>query len=120
MALDRNMFIHSASQLHHVQIDGPEGGEVVVFANSLGTDLRIWDEVVKPLTGSLRTICYDMRGHGLTPPSKPPYSIADLAADLERLMDVLKVPRMTICGLSVGGQVALQVAHNRPQQVQGL
>jgi 3-oxoadipate enol-lactonase len=120
MALGRNMFIQRASQLHHVQIDGLEGGEVVVFANSLGTDLRIWDEVVKPLTGSLRTIRYDMRGHGLTSPTEPPYSIADLAADLEALIDALKVPRMTICGISVGGQVALQVAHNRPQQVQGL
>jgi hypothetical protein len=78
------MFIRLGSHLHHVQIDGPAEGGVVKFANSLGTDLRIWDEVVKPLTGSLRTIRYDMRGHGLTPATEPPYSIAHLAEDLER------------------------------------
>jgi 3-oxoadipate enol-lactonase len=112
-------FLRLGSQLHHVQIDGPVDGEAVIFANSLGTELRIWDEVIRPLTG-LRVIRYDMRGHGLTPPAAPPYAIADLAADLEQLIDALEIPRVTICGASVGGQVALQVAHDRPGQVEGL
>jgi len=113
------MFIRLGSHLHHVRIDGPADGAVVLFANSLGTDLRIWDEAIRPLTG-LRVIRYDMRGHGLTPAPEPPYSIADLAADLEQLIDALRVPRLTICGVSVGGQVALQAAHDRPEQVEGL
>ena len=112
-------FLRLGSQLHHVQIDGPVDGEAVIFANSLGTELRIWDEVVRSLNG-VRVIRYDMRGHGLTPPSAPPYAIADLAADLEQLIDALEIPRATICGVSVGGQVALQVAHDRPEHVEGL
>ena len=112
-------FLRLGSQLHHVQIDGPADGEAVIFANSLGTELRIWDEVVRLLTG-VRVIRYDMRGHGLTAPTAPPYAIADLAADLERLIDALDIPRATICGVSVGGQVAVQVAHDRPAQVEGL
>ena len=43
-----------------------------------------------------------------------------LAADLEQLMDALELARVTLCGVSVGGQVALQVAHDRPGQVEGL
>jgi 3-oxoadipate enol-lactonase len=113
------MFLRLGSQLHHLQIDGPVDGEAVIFANSLGTELRIWDEVVRSLNG-VRVIRYDMRGHGLTPPTAPPYAIADLAADLEQLIDALEIPRATICGVSVGGQVALQVAHDRPGQVEGL
>jgi 3-oxoadipate enol-lactonase len=114
------MFIRLGSNLHHVHIDGPADGAVVIFVNSLGTELGIWDEVVAPLAGSLRTIRYDMRGHGLTPAPEPPYSIGHLAEDLELLIDALQIPRMTICGISVGGQVALQVAQDRPRQVQGL
>src|ERR1044072_3286652 len=114
------MFIRTGSHLHHVQVDGPVRGDVVVFVNSLGTDLRIWDEVVAPLTASFGVIRYDMRGHGLTPPSEPPYSIDHLAADLERLIDVFQVPRGTIWGISVGGRVALQVAQHRPHQVERL
>ena len=114
------MFIRLGSHLHHVQIDGPADGAVVVFANSLGADLRIWDEVVAPLTASFRVIRYDMRGHGLTPAPAPPYAIGDLAEDLEQLIDALRIPRVTICGISVGGQVALQAARDRPHQVEGL
>lgn len=112
-------FLRLGSELHHVQMDGPADGEAVIFANSLGTDLRIWDEVVRSLTG-VRVIRYDMRGHGLTAPSAPPYAIPDLAADLEHVIDALDIRRATICGVSVGGQVALQVAHDRPDEVQGL
>jgi 3-oxoadipate enol-lactonase len=114
------MFIRAGSQLHHVQVDGPVHGDVVVFVNSLGTDLRIWDDVVAPLTAAFGVVRYDMRGHGLTPPSEPPYSIDDLAGDLERLIDVFHVPRVTICGISVGGQVALRVAQHRRHQVERL
>src|SRR5689334_19354006 len=113
-------FVRLGAHLHHVRIDGPDAGETVIFANSLGTDLRIWDEVVARLPPSVRAVRYDMRGHGLTPPSEPPYSIAQLAHDLEALIDWLEAPRATICGISVGGQVALQSAHDRPRQVQGL
>src|SRR6185295_1630472 len=109
---ERPMFIRAASHLHHVQVDGPVRGDVVVFVNSLGTDLRIWDDVVAPLTDSFSVVRYDMRGHGLTPSSEPPYSIDQLAGDLERLIDVFHLPRVTICGISVGGQVALQVAQH--------
>ena len=53
------------------RIDGPADGEAVIFANSLGTELRIWDGVVRSLKG-VRVIRYDMRGHGLTVPTAPP------------------------------------------------
>jgi len=114
------MFLRLGAHLHHVQVDGPSDRPAVIFANSLGTDLRIWGAVAAPMTDSLRVIRYDMRGHGLTPAPEPPYSIGALAEDLERLMDALRIERATLCGVSVGGQVALQVAHDRPGQVDGL
>ncbi|MEF9606062.1 3-oxoadipate enol-lactonase, partial [Paracoccus sp. PXZ] len=39
----------------HYRIDGPEDGLPVVFANSLGTDLRLWDAVL-PLLPGIRAI----------------------------------------------------------------
>jgi 3-oxoadipate enol-lactonase len=114
------MFITLGAHLHHVQVDGPADRPSVIFANSLGTDLRIWDAVVASVTPALRTIRYDMRGHGLTPATEPPYAIRDLAGDLARLMDALQVERATLCGVSVGGQVALQAAHDCPDRVAGV
>ena len=34
-------------QLHY-RVDGPEDGAPVVFANSLGTDMRLWDATARP------------------------------------------------------------------------
>ena len=44
---------------HHCRIEGPEGTSAVVFANSLGTDFRIWDAVVADLAKSHRVLRYD-------------------------------------------------------------
>ena len=50
----------------HYREDGDPSGAPVVFANSLGTDLRLWDDVVPLLPKGLRLIRYDKRGHGLS------------------------------------------------------
>jgi 3-oxoadipate enol-lactonase len=114
------MFIRLGDEVHHVRLDGPFGSPAVVFLNSLGTDLRIWDGVVERLNGSTRTVRYDMRGHGLTTAATPPYSISDLASDLERIIAALQLSHVTLCGISVGGMVATQVAADRPGQIASL
>src|SRR5215470_7110739 len=52
--------------LHHYVIEGSKDKPILVFANSLGSDLRIWDGVVAHLAGEFRIIRYDKRGHGLS------------------------------------------------------
>jgi len=50
----------------HVQVDGAEDASAptIMFANSLGTTLHLWDSVVPMLPAGLRIVRYDMRGHG--------------------------------------------------------
>ena len=50
----------------HYRIDGNPDGAPVVFANSLGTDLRLWDQVMPLLPQEYCYIRYDKRGHGLS------------------------------------------------------
>ncbi len=54
-------------------------GAPVVFANSLGTDFRLWDKVLPLLPPGLRIIRYDKRGHGLS--SCPRRALFDGRAD---------------------------------------
>ena len=49
----------------HVRQDGAPNGSAVVFSNSLGTDLWLWDALVPLLPEGLCLIRYDTRGHGL-------------------------------------------------------
>jgi 3-oxoadipate enol-lactonase len=87
----------------------------VVFINSLGSDLRIWDGVVSKLERS--GLRYDKRGHGLSDAPTGPYSIADHANDLHGLLEHLKLERVVIVGISVGGQIALEFTSRFPERV---
>jgi 3-oxoadipate enol-lactonase len=89
----------------------------VVFINSLGSDLRIWDDVVSRLQCS--SLRYDKRGHGLSDAPTGPYSIADHAKDLHGLLEHLNLERVVIVGISVGGQIALEFASCFPECVAG-
>jgi 3-oxoadipate enol-lactonase len=68
----------------HVKREGPADGPPVVFANSLGTDLRLWDDVVARLPAGLHLVRYDKRGHGLSTAPPAPYSMGALVRDAER------------------------------------
>ncbi|MGV8833303.1 MAG: 3-oxoadipate enol-lactonase [Devosia sp.] len=102
------------------QETGQGSGLPVIFANSLGTDHRIWDGVCKRLSGSQRCVSYDKRGHGMSDMSPRPYAIADLAADLLALADHCGIERFVICGVSVGGMIALASAAAAPERIAGL
>ena len=47
----------------HIRDDGPRDGRAVMFGNSLGTDLRVWDALLPLLPPGLRIIRFDKRGH---------------------------------------------------------
>lgn len=105
------------ADLGEVQInyreDGDPQGAPVVFANSLGTDYRLWDQVVPLLPPGLRVIRYDKRGHGLSSCPPAPYSMGALIADAERLLDRLGVRDCLFVGLSIGGMIAQGLAVKR-------
>lgn len=106
-------------QLHY-RVDGDAKGAPIVFANSLGTDLRIWDAVVERLPAGLRVIRYDKRGHGLSSCPPAPYSMGALVRDAERLLDHLEVRDCMFVGLSIGGMIAQGLAVKRLDQVRAL
>lgn len=93
---------------------------VLVFANSLGTDFRIWDGVVEALSGRFRMVRHDKRGHGLSEAVPGPSRIEDHAGDLIALLAHLDIARAHVCGLSVGGMIAQAVAAARPALVDRL
>lgn len=105
----------------HYRIDGDPDGAPIVFANSLGTDLRLWDKVVARLPGTgLKYIRYDKRGHGLSDCPKPPYGMGTLVRDVEQLMDHLDVRDAVFVGLSIGGMIAQGLAAKRLDLVRAL
>ncbi len=101
----------------HYRIDGDPAGKPVVLANSLGTDLRVWEPMLGFLPPGLRILRYDMRGHGLTDAPDGAYFMGDLVADAAALMEATGFRDAVFVGLSIGGVVAQGLAAERPDLV---
>lgn len=104
----------------HVALSGPEQGPAVMFSNSLGTDLRVWDELIPHLPQGLRLVRYDKRGHGLSEETPGPYSIELLADDAAALIEALGLRNVVFVGLSIGGLIGQSLAARRPDLLAGL
>jgi 3-oxoadipate enol-lactonase / 4-carboxymuconolactone decarboxylase len=99
------------------EVSGPTGAPVVVFSNSLGATLAMWDALVPALRGRYRTVRYDTRGHGRSQVVDAPITIDDLAADLVGLLDALGIARAHVVGLSLGGMTGQALASRYPDRV---
>ena len=103
----------------HMHFTDQGSGHAVVYANSLGTDLRMWGGVADALPGH-RHIGFDKRGHGLSATPATGWTVADLADDVAALMDHLGLNRAVIAGCSVGGMVAMAMAIRHPARCAAL
>jgi 3-oxoadipate enol-lactonase/4-carboxymuconolactone decarboxylase len=101
-------------------LSGPPDAPVVVFSNSLGTTLEMWDRQAEALAGRYRVLRYDTRGHGRSEVVDRDTSLADLADDLADLMDGLHIGRAHIVGLSLGGMTGQTMGFRYPDKVASL
>ncbi|MEL6921784.1 MAG: 3-oxoadipate enol-lactonase [Pseudomonadota bacterium] len=106
--------------LHYQIIGAPKDKPAIVFSNSLGSDFRIWRDVIVRLVGDMQIVTYGTRGHGLSDVGDEDYSIDLHARDLAGLMDHLNMSGGFVCGLSVGGMIAQALAAQRNDLVKGL
>jgi 3-oxoadipate enol-lactonase len=107
--------------LHYEEHQMAAGLPALVFVNSLGCDLRIWDDVVSRLAPHFGILTYDKRGHGVSDQGEErPHSLGHHVADLAGLLDRQGTTQAIICGLSVGGMIALGLQAARPDLVRAL
>lgn len=70
------------------------------------------------LTGGMAAM--DHHGHGRGPRRSRRFSIADSADDQAALLDALGIDEVVVCGYSLGGPIALELARRHPDRVAGL
>lgn len=115
----QSMLINGVA-LHYRWMEKTPGRPTIVFSNSLGTDSRIWDDVVSGLGDDYNVLLYDKRWHGLSDPSPRPVRMDDFISDLCGLLDKLGIRNAVLCGLSIGGIISIGLASRRPDLVRGL
>lgn len=102
------------------EASGPAEAPAVILIHAFPFNRTMWAPQVEALEASYRVITYDLRGHGATALGDAPYSMGRFAADLIALMDALGIEKATLCGLSMGGYVALRAIRDFPQRFDAL
>ena len=105
----------------HYAVSG-SGAKTLVLAHAYPTNHWLWAPQVEVLARSRTVVAYDIRGFGLSdaPASPDAYSPDRSVEDLRALVDHLGAPQVELCGLSMGGNIALNFALAYPQRVSSL
>lgn len=99
----------------HYEIQG--SGKPIVLFHSPGVDSREWKFIVPQLASTFRTVTFDGRGIGLSP---PPVKPTNLVEELRNLLDHLGIERTMLVGHSMGGQATTDFALTYPERVEKL
>lgn len=102
----------------HCVVEGE--GPWLVMSHSLACNLHMWDAQAAALRGRFRVLRFDTRGHGQSDAPSGRWSLEDLSADLDGLLDALAIERCTFVGLSMGGMIAMTHALQRPGRLERL
>jgi len=94
----------------NIKIDGDSSKPKIIFSNSLGSDLSMWDPQVEFFKSDYHIVRYDKRGHGESTPIKGPYTFDLLENDVIKIMDELNIEKSHFVGLSMGGMTSLGLA----------
>ena len=113
-------FAESNGARLNYRFDGSADAPVLVFSNSLGTNLSMWDPQIPVLAGKFRVLRYDTRGHGQSSVTAGPYSITQLGRDVVGLLDGLGIERAHFCGLSMGGAIGMWLGICAPERINRL
>ncbi len=104
----------------HYEISGKPSSPVLMFSNSLGTTLEMWEPQIAECERQFQVLRYDMRGHGQSSTPAGPYSIEALGRDVLVLLDALSLERVHFCGLSIGGVIGQWLGIHAPSRLRKL
>lgn len=104
----------------HYQYDFYGHAETLVFSNSLGCDLSMWEEQAAFFSPHFNVLRYDTRGHGKSEVTQGEYSIEMLANDVIDLLDKLGIEKVLFCGISMGGLIGQYLGIHAPQRIHKL
>ena len=110
-------FIDSEGARIFWRTDGHPEAPALVLANSLGSDISLWDGVLPQLAEHFHVIRLDLPGHGASSVTsdRAQWSVAQLAAQVLQVADAAGARSFDFVGVSVGGMIGLHLAANTPR-----
>jgi len=98
---------------------GEGNGPVILLIHSLGANSYMWRPIMEKLKDDYCCIAVDCRGHGKSSYNGT-FTVADVAADMNAVLDQLEIKRAHIVGISMGGPIVLEMYASRPGRIASL
>ncbi|HWP44661.1 MAG TPA: alpha/beta fold hydrolase [Blastocatellia bacterium] len=110
------------AEINGINIDYREAGTglPVIFIHAFPLNQTMWDDQLSVLRNHCRAITLDLRGFGASDVPDGPYTIDQMAADVNGLMSKLDIKRAVLVGLSMGGYISLAFYRNYPGSVRAM
>ncbi|HMF33670.1 MAG TPA: alpha/beta hydrolase, partial [Candidatus Lokiarchaeia archaeon] len=91
-------------------------GTPLVLIHGQGGDASEWSLFTPEVSKEVRCIAMDLRGHGQSDKPEQAYTQDLFADDVAALLDFLQIDKAYMCGISMGGFVALKMVLNHPEK----
>lgn len=95
-------------------------GDLVLFLHGIGGNKENWLPQLETFSAHFQVAAWDMRGYGESDEYAGPLQFEDLNDDILRVLTHLKVDRVHLVGLSMGGRIAFEFVHSYPEYVRSL
>lgn len=92
------------------EVDGPRDAPAVTFVEGLSYGTWMWRWQRRGLSEEYRTVVFDNRGTGESNEPEGPYTVSQMAGDLEAVLADTGIEETHIVGASLGGMIAQQYA----------
>lgn len=97
------------------------GGQPLLLIMGLGRNIEMWGPFDRELEAlGIQTISFDAPGTGQSAGLRQPLRMRGLARMIEHMFDRLGYERVDVLGVSFGGMLAQQLAHQAPSRVRRL
>ena len=101
-------------------VDEGKGSEVLLFIHGLGSNLQAWQKTITGLSGQYRCIALDLPGYGKSSQKKYAFGMRFFADQVDAFIKELGLKKVTLVGHSMGGQVAITLALQKPAYLKQL
>jgi 3-oxoadipate enol-lactonase len=105
---------------HYFRLEGDPRLPGLVLVHPVGADHSLWDKIVPTLIQDFQILRYDIRGHGGTDTPEAALDVRTLADDLLVLAQLSEWDRFAVCGLSIGGLIAIHAASAASDRISAL
>lgn len=100
----------------YYEVTGDAKSRPIVLIHGFPFSHEMWQSQVELLRNDFRVVSYDVRGHGSSAVGDGQYMLEFFVDDLIALLDHLKIDKTIVCGLSMGGYVALRSVERNPER----